>query len=422
MVNKMNKGSSTLRAKPKIKPRENSKPKSPLNKGITALWQKNPEQFKDKHISQVIAFCGEGRLRDGSQASNEFRNFLSAIPSDDLIRYAEGCLTEKFDDNGLALQDVVNEVGRRLGFDVVNGLYRGKQNEIGNDGLWTSPDQDTLIIEVKVTDVYSIDLDKIAEYRNELIRRGEIPEKQFSILIVVGRQDTGGFEAQVRGSRFAWDARLISVDALLRLMRLREEIEDPIIMHKIASILIPHEYTKVDGIIDVVFSTAEDVRQESEGTDVAEAKGKRRISEEHAAPVSFNEACIRRIEKSLKTKLIRRSRATFSTVNGETTVVCAVSREHDPDGSPNYWFAFHPHQKVLLDKALTAYVAFGCGSEARTIMIPYAEFRGWLDGMHITRMRDRFYWHIEIYREKSGVLELRRKKTEKRITLDKYLV
>jgi len=35
------------------------------------------------------------------------------------------------------------------------------------------------------------------------------------VLIVVGRQDTGELEAQIRGSRHAWDIRLISAEALL---------------------------------------------------------------------------------------------------------------------------------------------------------------------------------------------------------------
>jgi hypothetical protein len=51
-----------------------------------------------------------------------------------------------------------------------------------------------------------------------LITSGQLKEDQSSILIVVGREDTGDLEAQIRGSRHAWDVRLISVDALLRLM------------------------------------------------------------------------------------------------------------------------------------------------------------------------------------------------------------
>ena len=65
-------------------------------------------------------------------------------------------------------------------------------------------------------------MQKIASYRRELIASAQLDEERSSILIVVGRQDTGDLEAHVRGSRHAWDVRLISVDALLRLMFLKE--------------------------------------------------------------------------------------------------------------------------------------------------------------------------------------------------------
>jgi hypothetical protein len=390
--------------------------------GIVELWQKNPEQLREKHVSQVIGFCGEGKLRDDNDTSQQFRSLLTAVPADFLATYADDCLTEKSDGGGFALQDVVNEIGRRLGFTVTNGRYRGTQNEIGNDGLWVSATGDTLVVEVKTTDAYRIDLDSIAEYRNKLVRGGNITEKRSSILIVVGREDTGGFEAQVRGSRHAWDVRLISIDALLHLMKLREEVEDPVIMHKITSILIPHEYTKVDGIIDVVFSTAEDVRQELEGVDVPAAKTRGRAAGERSVPVGFNEACVKRIEKHLKVSLMRRTRAVFSSVDKGVIVTCAVSREYDRAGTPSYWFAFHPHQAEILESAKNAFVSFGCGSADSVILVPYKDFKPWTEGMHKTIMQDRHYWHIEIYREDKGDWSLRRKKGVPRVFLNKFLL
>ena len=82
------------------------------------------------------------------------------------------------------------------------------------------------------------------------------------MLLVVGRQDTGDLEAQIRGSRYAWDIRIVSVDALLRLMKIKEEVEDPLIVQRIHSILIPREFTRLDEIADVLFSAAEDIKQD----------------------------------------------------------------------------------------------------------------------------------------------------------------
>jgi hypothetical protein len=70
-----------------------------------------------------------------------------------------------------------------------------------------------------------------------------------------------------------------------------------------------------------------------------------------------------------------------------TTVNCAVSEEHDPDTTPNYWFAFHPHQKETLQSVPKSYVAFGCGSSKRILLIPFLDFNPWLEGMWTTQKR-----------------------------------
>ena len=99
------------------------------------LWNNSPEQLKEKHFKQLIAFAGAGKLKDGSECSRELRSFLSSVPSENLISYADQCLSNSFADSGLALQDVVNEVGARLGAEVLPGRYRGTTNQVGNDGL-----------------------------------------------------------------------------------------------------------------------------------------------------------------------------------------------------------------------------------------------------------------------------------------------
>jgi hypothetical protein len=74
-----------------------------------------PEQLAGKKVDQVIRFAGEGRLLDGNNCSREFRDYLAEAQSNVLARYAEECLSERFEDSGCALQDVLNEVGRRIG-------------------------------------------------------------------------------------------------------------------------------------------------------------------------------------------------------------------------------------------------------------------------------------------------------------------
>lgn len=157
----------------------------------------------------------------------------------------------------MVLQDLVNELGRRLDYVVTNGRYQGTSNSIGFDGIWKSEGH-TIIVEVKTTDAYRIPLDKIATYRTRLHSTGQI-DGLSSILVVVGREDTGEPEAQVRGSRHAWDVRLISAEALLKLVQLKEDSDDPETGRKIRSLLAPMEYTRLDAMIDVMFTAAKDV-------------------------------------------------------------------------------------------------------------------------------------------------------------------
>jgi hypothetical protein len=150
--------------------------------GLTELWKTSREQLKDKHIQQIIAFAGDGHLKDHSSASPEFREFLATIPSEILKKYADECLQNSFRDSGFALQDIVNQIGRRLGFEAVDGRYRGTSKHIGFDGLWHFPTGHAIIVEVKTTDAYRIDLNKLAAYRRALIDSKKITETQSSIL------------------------------------------------------------------------------------------------------------------------------------------------------------------------------------------------------------------------------------------------
>ena len=275
---------------------------------------------------------------------------------------------------------------------------------------------------MKTTDAYRIDLNTIADYRKALIDTGAIANKDASsMLLIVGRQETGDLEAQIRGSRYAWDIRIVSVSALLRLLSIKEEVEDPTIIQRIHNILVPREFTRLDEIVDVLFSATEDIKQE-EGTDVEEVVPVDKKSKEpRFTPVAFHDACIARIQTHLKVTLIKRTRAQYSSPDKTVTVNCAVSKEHHPDTSPGYWFAFHPHQRDALRQMAEAFVAFGCGSSKRLLLIPFSDFEQWLDGLNTTQKEDRLYWHVIIHR-KGENYTLQRKKGEKAVDLTKYLM
>lgn len=385
------------------------------------IWAKTPHQLHDKQVHQLIAFAGTGKLLDESPCSVEFRSFLATVPSRNLKTSSEQCLIQSFQDSGLALQDIVNEIGVRLGATATHGRYRGTKKHTGFDGLWKFPSGQSIVIEVKTTDAYRIDLNTIAEYRRKPIVEEKVTGTSSSILLVVGRQDTGDLEAQIRGSRHAWDIRIISVDALVRLMLIKEEVEDPLIVQRIHSILIPREFTRLDAIADVLFSAAEEIKQDDTPIDVQDQSEDAKPDEPKVTPVAFHESCVKRIQIKLGIPLVKRSRAGYSSPDNTVALNCSVSKEHNPDTHPNYWFAFHPHQRVFLKKCTTSYVAFGCGTSNRLILVPYGDFEPWLQSAWTTAKDDRTYWHVVIYRD-GEKYTLRLKKGAKAVDLSPYLL
>ena len=125
-------------------------------------------------------------MRDGDAASTELRQYLSVVPSSILRRYASDCLESSFTDSGLALQEIVNQIGHRLVFSVEHGRYRGIR-AIGFDGIWSLSDGRSIIVEVKTTDAYRIYLRTLTGYQGALKAAGKLEDQLSSMLIVVGR-------------------------------------------------------------------------------------------------------------------------------------------------------------------------------------------------------------------------------------------
>jgi hypothetical protein len=132
---------------------------------LLSFWKSNKDEVLKQTIEQVVSNAGDGSLRDNTGCSFEFRQFLKVAPSERLFEYARHCLETAFNKSGLVLQDIVNELGRRLDFDVEDGLYQGKKTVVGFDGIWRHKEQPDLIIESKTTDYVTISLEKLAHYK-----------------------------------------------------------------------------------------------------------------------------------------------------------------------------------------------------------------------------------------------------------------
>ena len=392
---------------------------------LLKLWKDQRDFLDQKSFEQLINMTGDGVLKDSSQTSIQLREFLNEISSQKLTDFVDECLNNGFKDSGFALQELVNQFGRRLGFDVIDGLYRGKKNDIGFDGLWHLNEDHSYIIEVKTTDAYRINLDTLNVYKQRLEERGEIEKNKSSILIVVGRQDTGDLEAQIRGSKFAWNMRLISVDSLITLIGIRENVNDNQTINQINEILKPLEFTRLDRLIELIYLASEEEDNDNDFFQEEESENKISDENDNSRRVKFNEACVEVMSNHFNKPFYQQSKSTFYSSDKSLGLTCAVSKIYPRKGWELFWFAFHQHHYDFLGSYNSSYASFGCGSSNQIIMIPFNEV--FIDLIQFfgstTKKNGKKYWHIKIHKKQDKFeLEVPSNSQRNRIDITEYLL
>ena len=363
-----------------------------------------------KKFHQIVAMAGDGKLKDNSACSQELREFLQNIDAQKLFDYVEYCLEEKFDDSGLALQDLVNELGRRLEYEVENGRYRGTRNDTGQDGIWKAADQ-TIIAEVKTTDAYQIKLDTIIKYKKELVEKNRVNEDA-SILIIVGRSDTTDLEAQIRGSRHAWEIRIISAKALCNLVDLKIESEERETTEKIRNILQPIEYTRLDGLIDIMFTAAQDRESEEIDSDLVigqDATTSQPVeTDEYRAQqqtprgilTDIRERAVHVWQVREQVYLVARTRTQFSNPDETIKVVSLASKVYSRGNQESLWFGFRRRQLEFLESTKQGFLLLTGVGQNYGHAIDIATLKPILPKLHTTEPnRDEInqsYWHIYV--------------------------
>ncbi len=395
---------------------------------LIAFWKSERNAVQGMTIKQLTSIAGEGKPTDSSICQNELRLFFKEVPTDFLATYGDYCLEPGFENSGYVLQDIVNELGRRLDYAVENGRYRGSSGAIGFDGIWEDPDKYSIVIEVKTTDAYRISLETVTGYRQKLINSKRISENS-SILIVVGRTDSGELEAQVRGSKHAWDVRIIGIDSLISLVRVKESAENPETIQKIKTLLMPVEYTRLDNLIDVVFATAKDIRDTVEefveddiGNGVKITHRNDRTSNQVISET--RDATIQSISERLDQPLLKRTRTLFNSPDGKTRVACSVSKRYERPGVVKYWYAYHKGWHQFLEEGDVAYMALGCVDSGFAFLLPRDLIVSALKNLnHSEREGGVFYWHLKISEPETGVFFLQVPSPEAEdIPLKEYII
>jgi len=244
---------------------------------------------------------------------------------------------------------------------------------------------------------------------------------------VVGRQDTGELEAQVRGSRHAWDIRLISADALMRLVSLKQEADAPETGTKIRSLLIPKEYTRLDGMIDVMFTTAKDVEAGAE-TDLEESEEPTTEGEKVKGIWQFTkysllqakrDSILTAFGKREDVNLIKKTRALYWSPSKNVRVACTISKRYPSNPSVPYWYAYHPNWDEFLSEGARSFLILGCMDRDIAFVMPRDVIKSRLEALNTSRDADGkvMYWHIHLQQDEGDVsLFLPKKRSQLSLT------
>jgi hypothetical protein len=231
---------------------------------LTTLARNNPEAFEKKTVDQIVSIAADGKLIDGSECSLQFREFLKYQSAETIVRYTKYCLSHIDEHHACILQDLVNEFGRRLDFNVVPGKYRGSHGADGYDGIWAAGKKQLVIVS-KTTDDYKVNIDRLmASFERE--GASDKSGVSFYGLIVTGKQDTWDIETQIKGGRFFSDVRVIGVQALFKLLAPYEATDNKKLAKKIRDFLFPKDYVRLDQLVTDIFDPVLNTEEGTEET------------------------------------------------------------------------------------------------------------------------------------------------------------
>ena len=198
-----------------------------------------------------------GDYTDGSTSAEQFRDILQdeQTTSEEVEQFLNEALNGSESYHNRALQDIVNNLGQRLGFTVEYGPYQGTSNNIGNDGLWISNASEGegdvyLVVETKKSTAYTIDPGQAGGYMDALVENRDIDPSSVYGLYVIGGEDVDTVVHTIRGSEYRDRIRSIPASQLLTLLEIQEE--SGLQHEQILNLLLPLGTINVGSLVELV--------------------------------------------------------------------------------------------------------------------------------------------------------------------------
>jgi len=221
----------------------------------------------DLTLDRIVSLAGD--WKDESRASQQFREIIEDEQT--TTREIESYLQEAVDGSdsyhNRALQDLVNNIGRRLGFEVEYGIYQGVRDTIGYDGHWISTatkDDTHLVVETKKSTAFSIGPEQAGEYMEELAEKEGLNRGQVYGLYVVGNGNVETVSQTILGSKYRDRMRVISAQSLLDLLEIQS---DSGLRHdQVVDVLLPINAVDVGQLVGLIQDVIE-FREQGSPTD-----------------------------------------------------------------------------------------------------------------------------------------------------------
>lgn len=367
-------------------------------KNLIEMWEEDKDNIESKSINQLVKFTGDGNL-NSYNTRKQIRDYFSVIDSNKLASYAKECIDTKFTESGYILQDIINEIGKKLDFEVQYGEYNS-----GTDGLWKTHDGHSFIIESRTSLDFPIILDNLNKYRHSFINNGDILKEKSSILIIIGRGSTIDLERQIRGSEYSRDIRIVSVEALVNLLTLKESINDTKTVRQIYEILRLKEITKVDKVIEIIFLTMQDISLDinfDNDNNLIDKDSEDILINENKEPLEkVYLKSIDKINNKLSIRLSKNVNTLYSTEDLSYGVQMRFRRYLKEDARGNtdrYFFKCYQYHYNNLNEFKSKYFAFICDNEESLFLIPADIIFKYKDRVSISGQGRSTNWFVRIF-------------------------
>ena len=224
-----------------------------------------------------------GDLKDGSEGQEKFRDFIQKEKWT-FLNFEKWCDESIQKGYNKEFQDLITVLGKRLGFEIEFGQYTASAGAIPFDGLWKRGDGMLIVIETKLSDVFSHDVGQVGSYRDKLASERGVPKERIYGLYVVGNVRMGALADQIRGNpSYRECIRMISCEDLLKLIKLKMDLQQiegiEGLDEKIQSILLPIDNVNIGNLVNVITEISEfksatpPEREEVEGVGIERPDG-----------------------------------------------------------------------------------------------------------------------------------------------------